>query len=55
LKEWIRHMHCIPSYLGFESSYMKQQPINRKGRGKKIYNYVSASKIEGTIYNAMKI
>jgi hypothetical protein len=37
LKEWIRHMHCIPSYLGFESSYMKQQPINRKGRGKTIY------------------
>jgi hypothetical protein len=34
---------------------MKQQPINRKGRGKTVYNYVGASKIEGTIYNAMKI
>jgi hypothetical protein len=30
-------------------------PSLKERRGKTVYNYVSASKIEGIIYNAMKV
>jgi len=48
-------MHYIPSCLGFESSYTRLQPRNGKGRRKTVYTYISALKIEGTLYNAMKV